>query len=521
MSALLQFSINKWTKCLFFAPSSVSPLLISLTFSITALFLSIEAFAQNSSNDEIGVQYLSAQGVEQSLSNASSVPELPASWQTERVTEPVWNSEVFVVQAGVQNRQTVVLVHGLGEAGFTDWMTVIPALEQNYHVIAFDLPGFARSARPSGRYSPEHYSQVLAWLINRYAHNPVMLVGHSMGGAISLQHTANYPHQVERLILVDAAGILERTALLKINGELPINVQELPRPLRGLGARVLDIGRSVIEWTGVTPDPTGIISESSYIWNRLFNDRENGNAALALIMHNFSDAIKTVDHDVFMIWGADDRIAPLRTGQLLAGRLQNVQLEVIEDAAHVPMKSHTWLFNLHLLQALKKEPLEPDLNRLTSANLVAFQHDDKTVKKGVLRCKNQDGGVYSGHFDQVIIEQCHGIRLVNVTARQMQISDSLVELENVLVHNPASEAVLAKQSVITATNARFSGNTGLLSRGTRWDLAGVTIEAKQTGIQVRSKSRFVFSVSDLIVGGQNKNLHRVISTEYNVLDGLL
>ncbi|MGH1470233.1 MAG: alpha/beta fold hydrolase [Cellvibrionaceae bacterium] len=449
------------------------------------------------------------------------IATLPTHWKSEHVTEPVWQSELFVVQAGLKNRQTVVLVHGLGQAGFTDWLSVIPALEKTYHVIAIDLPGFGRSSKPEGKYSPVHYSQVLSWVINRYAHNPVVLVGHSMGGAISLQHAANYPQQVERLVLVDAAGILERTALLKLNGELPIDLDYVPKPFKRFGAQLLNVGRSIIEWTGVTPDPTGILSESNLAWNTLFNDRENGNAALALIMHNFSDAITLVKQQTYLIWGERDRIAPLRTGYLLNGRLKHSQLSVIGGAAHVPMKSHTSAFNHLLLQVIRQDRVKENANAFTSERLKEEQFGEGpplTVKKGVLRCNEQHGVVYSGHFDEVVISECTDVTLKDLTARQLRISNSLVDLYNVAVANPDGEAVVGVQSVITTTNTHFVGAPSVLSIGSRWDMAGATIESSANAIEVKTKSRFVFSVSDLLTPNGAINLHQVMTGEHTILD---
>ncbi len=337
-----------------------------------------------------------------------------------------------------------------------------------------------------------------------------------MGGAISLQHTANYPRQVERLILVDAAGILERTALLKINGELPINLDYVPKPFKKFGAQLLNFGRSVIEWTGVTPDPSGILSESNLAWNALFNDRENGNAALALIMHDFSDAIKSVDAQTFLIWGENDKIAPLRTGHLLSGRLKNTQLTVIDGAAHVPMKTHPAIFNQYLLKAIHQDTV---VSAQRDNNSIYDRAEEKiTVKKGVLRCNEQHGIVYSGSFDEVIINECTGVTLRNLTTRRLRINNSIVDLYNVAVMNPTGEAIVGVQSVVTATNARFMGQPSVLSIASRWDLAGVTIESNTNAIEVKTKSRFVFSVSDLSVPSGDKNLHEVVTAENEILD---
>ena len=71
---------------------------------------------------------------------------LPSDWRVQLEREPVLDSEVLTVQAGEAHPRTLLLVHGLGNNGFTDWLTVMPQLARQYHVIALDLPGFGYSA---------------------------------------------------------------------------------------------------------------------------------------------------------------------------------------------------------------------------------------------------------------------------------------------------------------------------------------------------------------------------------------
>jgi pimeloyl-ACP methyl ester carboxylesterase len=96
----------------------------------------------------------------------------------------------------------VVLIHGLpGTAA--DWEDVTPLLE-GHRTIAIDRPGFGYS---TGGYVPfdrqlEAIHELLAKL---HVARPI-LVGHSYGGTISLGYAQRYPHEVNGLVLVDAAA---------------------------------------------------------------------------------------------------------------------------------------------------------------------------------------------------------------------------------------------------------------------------------------------------------------------------
>src|SRR5204863_579469 len=78
----------------------------------------------------------------------------------------------------------VVLLHGLG--GFAEsWRRTVEALAPRYTVIAVDLPGFGRSAKPRARYSLGFFANALGGFLDGLGLGSVSLVGHSLGGAVA------------------------------------------------------------------------------------------------------------------------------------------------------------------------------------------------------------------------------------------------------------------------------------------------------------------------------------------------
>jgi len=128
------------------------------------------------------------------------------------VKEPVFGGRIAVYRAGPADAtQAVVLVHGLGKAAARDWENLIPALARRYAVYAVDLPGFGASDKGNHLYSPDNYTRVLEAVVGRRVGRPFVLIGHSMGAAVSLDYAATYPKRVTRLILVDMVGMLHRS----------------------------------------------------------------------------------------------------------------------------------------------------------------------------------------------------------------------------------------------------------------------------------------------------------------------
>jgi pimeloyl-ACP methyl ester carboxylesterase len=100
----------------------------------------------------------------------------------------------------------VVLLHPMAST-LKVWRPTIAALRDRHRVIAIDLPGHGKSAKPRGfRYHPEAFARVVHRLLDHLRLGRVTLVGNSNGGATALALALRHPERVRRLVLVDAAG---------------------------------------------------------------------------------------------------------------------------------------------------------------------------------------------------------------------------------------------------------------------------------------------------------------------------
>jgi pimeloyl-ACP methyl ester carboxylesterase len=100
--------------------------------------------------------------------------------------------------------RVLLLVHGLA-GSHLNWLSVAPKLAAHHRVFAFDFPGFGRSPLAGRRSSIPANVNVLKGVTAQVADGPVVLVGNSMGGLISLGLAARHPGFVRALILVDPA----------------------------------------------------------------------------------------------------------------------------------------------------------------------------------------------------------------------------------------------------------------------------------------------------------------------------
>jgi pimeloyl-ACP methyl ester carboxylesterase len=98
----------------------------------------------------------------------------------------------------------VIMIHGLG-ANLAFWyLHVVSRLASEFRVTAYDLRGHGYSDMPQMGYTPADMVADLHGLLNHLGLESVHLVGHSFGGAVALNFTAQFPDRVASLTLADA-----------------------------------------------------------------------------------------------------------------------------------------------------------------------------------------------------------------------------------------------------------------------------------------------------------------------------
>lgn len=108
---------------------------------------------------------------------------------------------------GNSGAPTLILVHG-GRDHARSWDWIARALRHDWHIICPDLRGHGDSAwSPDGAYTMPYYICDLAQLVHQQSAEPVTIVAHSLGGAISLRYAGLYPERVRKLVAIEGLGI--------------------------------------------------------------------------------------------------------------------------------------------------------------------------------------------------------------------------------------------------------------------------------------------------------------------------
>ncbi|MCP1727819.1 pimeloyl-ACP methyl ester carboxylesterase [Natronospira proteinivora] len=426
------------------------------------------------------------------------VHALPGLEKT-RLPDPVLGEHVTVYHGGKEGGHPVVLVHGIGGDSVTAWNALVPPLRDDYFLLAMDLPGFGDSAGGNRLYSQDAYAEVLQHVIEEFTDEPVILIGHSLGGAVALRYAARYPEQVHRLHLVSVAGILHQasyTEFLAGGGPYDGERADTVHPV---------LGKAIRKFVRRAPGGERVLG-SQLLRRLILRGDPERIAALALVSTDFSETLDQVSAPTAVYWGVDDATAPLRTGQLLAARLPQGSLTVFDDAGHMPMRETPQRFNRSLIEALDRpirhgEAVRPPVG--------AGRRDAV--------CQGESGWRLSGAYRHVVIEDCDSVVLDRVSARSLEIRDSRVKIHaSAIVRESEDEpAVLARNSRVSVTAGRLQGEPVIDTGRSSLDLAGVRLQAQDILVSnpEPSASEIVFSVSAFQKPGEAGYLHRVIGLE--------
>jgi pimeloyl-ACP methyl ester carboxylesterase len=424
------------------------------------------------------------------------------------VNEPIFGGKTYIYDSNNKLKTTVILVHGVGDDASDIWTKLIPVLEKQYRVIYFDLPGFGRSDKLDAIYSPDNYAKFIKWVYDTYVDGPMYLIGHSMGGAISLCYAGTYPQTLHRLILVDAAGILHRTAFTKSLASIKkteISKFKLFQDEIDLLSRFIETNL-LGETQQYLPKDISLILENSFLRSKLLNSPQKI-ASLTLIYADLTGQISNIEVPVFIIWGEKDAIAPLRTGKMLSYIIPGSSLNIMPNLSHNPMIDRPSDFNNLIVKGLSEENLK-----------IKEQKNPDAEEKNII-LNGKENLTVEGNFNNIELNNCRNILIKNTTAQNIKINNSWIEIEKILIQS-GKTAMNIIDSIVTITGGSITGDNGLIVSNSKIDLAGVKIKTDNAAVMTNSKinSTIVFSICYIKSKFNNRNIHDILEiTEDNPL----
>lgn len=127
------------------------------------------------------------------------------------VKDVLLNFKVF----GQSKSKTILILHGWGRSS-DDWVVTAKKIEDKARIILVDIPGFGGSINKSNNtLSVFDYANIFSEFINKEKLNNVTLVGHSLGGKISVVLANINPH-IKKLVLISPSGFSKKAFFVAV-----------------------------------------------------------------------------------------------------------------------------------------------------------------------------------------------------------------------------------------------------------------------------------------------------------------
>lgn len=249
----------------------------------------------------------------------------------------------------------VILVHGLG--GFCEnWMHNLEPLGQHHRVYALDLVGFGRTDKTP--LVKDIY--VLVQFVNNFMETmnikKATLVGNSLGGGLVLQFALQYPEKVEKLVLVDNAG-MDRDVIVDFKVcSIPVLGELLIRPSLKGTANLWK--KCVYDPALVTPDlvkmcyELGSLPDATKSLLSVLRSGINIGGQKSKLTKLLRKDLNKITVPTLIFWGKQDRIIPVSHAEITVNKIRGARLHIFDQCGHMPMFERPDEFNKTVLNFL-------------------------------------------------------------------------------------------------------------------------------------------------------------------------
>jgi pimeloyl-ACP methyl ester carboxylesterase len=283
-------------------------------------------------------------------------------WRRHQRWVTVQDRPANVVEIG--DGPPLVFVHGLSGC-WQNWLLQLPEFARDHRCIAVDLPGFGESPMPPEKITISGYGRWLDALLSELGVEAAAVVGNSMGGFIAAETAIKFPHRVERLVLVSAAGL------------------SVERQRSDVGLRALEVTENVIQFTmarflarshALMSRPRGrramlwfVAAHPEQMPPALVAEQVRGAnkpgfvpALDALTSYPIRNRLGDIGCPTLIVWGPKDMLVPIKDAREFDELIPDSRLIVYDDTGHVAMLERPEEFNRDLRAFLAEQPSDAE-----------------------------------------------------------------------------------------------------------------------------------------------------------------
>jgi len=287
-------------------------------------------------------------------STPRSIPEPPPS-EPRQIDRPD-GTKLHVEVSGPTSGPKVILTHGWG-TDRTEWRWLQAELGPQYRHITCDLPGLGRSTGPGNKdYSLEKMANDLKAVVNAFGPEPVILIGHSIGGMIMLTFSRLFPEllgpAVSRMVIVHST-FTNPLRTMRFAALISMLQKPIVEPLLYLQIALSPLVRVMnwlSYWNGLTHNSlardgfsgTESREQLDFVarYTLVASPAVIARGSLGMLRYDASDTLKAIPIPVLVVAGDQDPVTSLQASQRMRGEIPTTRLHTLTPAKHYGMIEH-------------------------------------------------------------------------------------------------------------------------------------------------------------------------------------
>ena len=242
--------------------------------------------------------------------------------------------EMQVDEHGPRNAPPIVLIHCFSCA-MNWWDGMVPILDRDHRVVTVDLLGHGGSEKPGSGYTPENQAKVVSEALERLGVSDATVVGHSLGGSVTVALSEQDPQLVGRAVIIDMPpdnsygdlGFIAGLAFQPVIGEALWQIKPDFSVRDGLGVAFAP-GFDV---------PDAFVEDVKRLTYTAYDSSPGGNDDF-LDEESLDQRMKATGIPLMVLMGAEEQIVddPQRALDQYAEGDPDTQVHLIEGAGHSP-----------------------------------------------------------------------------------------------------------------------------------------------------------------------------------------
>ncbi|MGQ4807921.1 Dihydrolipoyllysine-residue acetyltransferase component of acetoin cleaving system [Candidatus Entotheonellaceae bacterium PAL068K] len=212
--------------------------------------------------------------------------------------------------------EPVLLLHGWG-CTIDSMGLIFNDLVPHYTVVALDFPGHGESDLPPKAWGVSDYAALVLRVMDALGLRRPHIIAHSHGGRVSIKLAATHPDRVDKLVLVNSAGIRP------------------PRP-RTYYARALlaSIGKGFARYCGRVGERTRTLIYRAIASTDYANAGPLRDTFVKLVNEDLTPLLPHIAASTLLLWGEDDTETPVASAMIMQRLIPHAELIILKHAGH-------------------------------------------------------------------------------------------------------------------------------------------------------------------------------------------